>query len=808
VSDPTNETDSPETSDAADAQRRLRELEELVRQQCLLLALASASERKYRDLVEATSDWVWETDATGRYTYSNPKVLDILGYEPSEVVGKQAFDFMPTEEAVRVRAIFNEAVAARRPIRRVHNTNLAKNGRLVILETSADAVVAPDGTLTGFRGIDRDVTEFMSALQKRERAEAELRHASKLLETVLNAIPDIIGLQDLNHGVIRYNETGLKLLGLRPDQVDGRRHCYEMLGNDKPCEECATAEVYRTRKPGRVRKYVAQLDAWYDARAYPVLDENGELRHVVEHLRDITREKQAEEEILKYRDRLNTLMQATPIPIFAKNQEGRYLFFNEAYERFFGVRSSEQIGKTVEECWSGEDAAVFHRKDLELMASDHSQVYEHRLKVLGEERELMFHKACFHDASGAAAGIVGVIIDLTEQRRVERARRQLDVQIQQTQRNDGLGTLAGGVAHDFNNLLMTILGNADLAAGDIDDQSPARACLDEIMRAGRRAADLCNQMLAYAGEGRSAIRWLDLNAVAVDMSEALRSSVAKGVEIRFDIATAPLGTRGDVMQLRQALLNLMLNASEAIGPGGGIVEVRTGIELRDAATLQVAVLGKDTAAGEYVFIEVTDSGCGMDADTRARMFDPFFSTKFMGRGLGLAAVLGIVKAHRGVIEVRSEPGQGTSVRILLPSSPKPASGQTQRMKKVGGATKGRILFADDEPSIRDLLSNMLTRSGYETLVASNGKEALALFDRYANDVVCAILDVSMPLMDGFETLRHLKQRAPSLPVILSSGYARDQLDHRMGDQTADGFIQKPYQWKVLSSEIDRLLKPG
>jgi len=401
-----------------------------------------------------------------------------------------------------------------------------------------------------------------------------------------------------------------------------------------------------------------------------------------------------------------------------------------------------------------------------------------------------------------------VFADVTEDRRAEAEKRQMEQQMLQVQKLESLGVLAGGIAHDFNNLLMSILGNADLAMDGLPAQSPTRDSLTDIVRASRRAADLCRQMLAYSGKGRFAVEPLSLNDLIEEMAHLLVVSISKNVALQCRFASDLPMVEGDATQLRQIVMNLITNASEAVGPGAGSVTLSTGVEPCTAESFADTVTHERLPEGPYAYIEVSDTGCGMPPETLARIFDPFFTTKFTGRGLGLAAVLGIVRGHRGAIRVRTEPGKGTTFRVLFPvragAQPAPAAIAAPPPPEPAPAGSGTILIVDDEPGVRHVAGRMLASAGFEVLAAASGAEAIEILRADPARITCVLLDLTMPKMDGDETLGHLRAIRGDLPVVLSSGYNEQELLQRFAGRNLAGVIQKPYVRSQLVMVLRRV----
>ena len=359
--------------------------------------------------------------------------------------------------------------------------------------------------------------------------------------------------------------------------------------------------------------------------------------------------------------------------------------------------------------------------------------------------------------------------------------------------------LAGGVAHDFNNLLTGILGNASLAEEVLPAGHPAHSAIREVIEASERAAHLTRQMLAYAGKGRFVVERLDLSAAVREIANLVRSSIPRNVMLRLELTPELPPIEADAGQIQQLVMNLVINGAEAIGEGSaGTVLVATGV--RQA--------GPGVADGNYVFLEVRDTGCGMDETTRARIFEPFFTTKFTGRGLGLSAVQGIVRGHNGELRVESAPGSGTTFQVFFPATAGQYAGIALQNVEDGLRGEGLVLVVDDEDVVRRTARPMLERYGYAVLTAENGRDALELFSRRADEIRLVLLDLTMPEMGGEEAFRALRLIRPGALVLLSSGYNEAEAVRRFTNEAVAGFIQKPYTAARLAEKVRQILAGG
>jgi len=462
--------------------------------------------------------------------------------------------------------------------------------------------------------------------------------------------------------------------------------------------------------------------------------------------------------------------------------EGRIVRWNHRLEQLLGKPAEDIAGECCYRLWEPEnepaEGFAFHR------AAERLRREEMDIRQGGR----WFHVTVdpmLDDRTGALRGAVFLVMDTT-------ARRNLEEQFRQAQKFESVGQLAAGVAHDFNNLLTSILGNTSLVLNDLAPGDPARERLEEVVKASSRAAHLTRQLLAYSGKGRLVLRKIDLSGALRAMESLLRSSVPKKVRLDLDLAAGLPLVEADPAQVQQVVLNLVINAAEAIGEATGEVRVVTGAgELAEAKG--------DLKPGPHVFLEVRDTGCGMDDHVRAHLFDPFFTTKFLGRGLGLPAVSGIVRGHKGAIEVQSAPGRGTTFRILFPAE---AAARAAVLVRTGAART--VLVVDDEAMVRTLAKAALESSGYTVLLAGNGQEAVEVVRSHGERIGTVLLDMTMPVMGGEEALDEILALQPGIRVVASSGYGEREAVQRFGKRIT-GFLPKPYTAHELVVKIAGVL---
>lgn len=483
---------------------------------------------------------------------------------------------------------------------------------------------------------------------------------------------------------------------------------------------------------------------------------------------------------------------------------GRLSWSDEVY-RIFGWEPRE-FGATyqafLEAVHPDDRAAVDAAYSESLRERKTSYEIDHRVMRRNTGEVRWVHEKCEHlrDASGAVVRSVGMVQDITERKRAEE-------QLRQAQKLESIGLLAGGIAHDFNNLLVGVIGNASLAGDMLPYESPAAEVLRRIVKSGEQAAHLTRQMLAYAGKGRFILEPVDLSGIIRETSMLIQGSISKKIALRLDLAAGAPRVESDPSQMQQVFMNLALNAAEAIGGAAGIISVSTGEAVVDAAYIAEELHGWSVTPGRYVYLEVGDTGCGMDQATAEKIFDPFFTTKFQGRGLGLAAVSGIVRAHKGAIQVSTAPGKGAAFRVLLPAmtaSPAETEPDTRRLDDLAG--QGTILVVDDEEIVRDLARRALEHHGYRAMVAAGGAEAIDILRDCRDRIQLVVLDLSMPGMSGEETLPELRRLNPNLQVIVSSGHSESEALRPFDGLNVSHFIQKPYTVQALARKVKSVLE--
>jgi DNA-binding response OmpR family regulator len=516
-----------------------------------------------------------------------------------------------------------------------------------------------------------------------------------------------------------------------------------------------------------------------DGGADAYLTEPAEPQVLLATIRALLRLKRAEQAVRDKALQWRTTFNAIQDGVALLNRDGGVMQSNAAFDS-----TPEPIGQQI--------STGFNR----LLSTAKRQTME---QSLGSKVLTITLDPVLSDA-GEISGAVCIVADVTEKKRFEQ-------QLQHTQKLESIGVLAGGIAHDFNNLLTGILGNAGLLLSDLRPGSPERDLALQIFEASESAASLTRQILAYSGKGRFVMESVDLSAVANDSRNLVRRFIPKGVELVYELAKDLPLIDADPAQMQQATMNLIINAAESFGEAGsGQVRIKTESRTVERSFFQSG--DPDVEPGTFVSLAVSDNGSGIDEVTQQRIFEPFFTTKFIGRGLGLSAIHGILRGHRGLLRLRSQPGAGTTFELYFPAAVASASPSVSAPEVPHPKKAETILVIDDETAVQQFAKNALERQGYKVLTADDGRAGVELFEKMHEKISLVLLDFTMPVMSGEETLEHLRRVDPSVPIVLSSGFGHDTALQRFEGKGLDGFIGKPYTLPTLMEVIASALKTG
>jgi PAS domain S-box-containing protein len=722
------------------------------------------------------------------------------------VLGRCAFDVFPFLKETGEDSFFYEALAGNTVIARNRVFVIPETGKHGFFEASYSPLRDELGKIIGGLATIRDTTSRM-------RAEQALAESEAMFRALAETNPLMVAIyQDDRHVFV--NQAAEPLTGythaelmempvgelVHPEnrQLVRERGLARQRGENVPTRY----ELRTIRKDGTVR--------WIDFSAAQIQYKGKPAR--IGMAIDITERKNSEVALRKSEERLELALSGADLALWDWNLTTNQIFVNEQWATILGYQISE-IDADFEHWINAihpDDVALVTRRlndHLSGKASICDVEYQIRAK---HGRWKWIHsrgKVVERDASGVPVRIAGTHRDITDRKRAENECAKLETEVQSGEKLKSLGLLAGGIAHDFNNLLMGVLGHAELARTTLPAGSPAAGHLSKIETAAERAAELCHQLLAYSGRGRFVVERLDLNRAVLETATLLETTIAAQISLKFELSDQGPAIDADSAQIRRVIMNLLTNAADAIGNSPGTVALRTGIVPRIDEDFGTIFSDEHTATGPFAFVDVADTGVGMNAETVSKMFDPFFTSKFTGRGLGLAAVLGIVRGHRGAIQVNSRLGDGSVIRVMFPASIKARSDAMLPARSMPLATKtGTILVVDDTEVVRTVAAEVLEQAGYRVITAADGHEGIQAFNSHRDEIIAVLLDMTMPNLDGDQTFRELKRLEIEVPVLLTSGYDEQETTGLFGADGPAGFLQKPFRPQILIRKLEEILQ--
>jgi two-component system cell cycle sensor histidine kinase/response regulator CckA len=749
-------------------------------------------QERYRDFVENISDWCFETDLRGKFTFANEAILRRGGYARESFVGTESIRFSDPEEAQIVREVFNEVYRTGLPSKLFEYKHTRRNGEIGYVQMAVSLIRDKTGKPIGYRGVSRDITEL-------KNLEAEQERFSNFVKNITDGCFEV----DLAGNMTFFNEAACRMFGYPPEEFLGMNNrAYTSPETAKKTFNIFN-EIYRTGVPEKIFDYEINRKngeiGYLEMSASLIRDKSGKPVGFRGVSRDITERKKMETEQERSRDFVENIADGC----WELDLAGNITFINESACRMMGYPREELLGMNNRAYTSPETAKQMFKVFSEIYRTGLPEKISY-YPVVRKDGNTIFMElsaSLSRDEAGNRVGFRGITRDLTERKLAEAEKSRLEEQLNQARKLEAVGTLAGGVAHDFNNLLMGIQGYTSLMLLDTDPSHPFYEKFKAIEAQVRSAADLTRQLLGYARGGRYEVKPTNLNEL-IGKTASLFGRTKKGVRIHETFAKDLWKVEADQGQMEQVLLNLFMNAWQAM-PGGGTIYLQTENVLLDES--YVEPYGK--APGPFVKISVTDTGVGMDRETTGRIFEPFFTTKEMGRGtgLGLATTYGIISGHGGIITVYSEKGYGTTFNLYLPSSKKEL---IQEIRSSRETMKGKetLLLVDDEKIITEVTGAMITHLGYQLLIAHNGEEAVEIYRANPGRIDLVILDMIMSGIGGGEAFDLIKSINPQAKIILSSGFSLNGQAKEILNRGARTFLQKPFRFDDFSRIIKEVLE--
>ncbi|MGH1366917.1 MAG: PAS domain S-box protein [Calditrichia bacterium] len=761
------------------------------------------SEDRYRALYNDNPSTFFTLDKSGVILSVNKFGAGQIGYSVEEITGIAVHQLLPDEQIAKFDELVQTCLEDPGTLYSGQLVKCHKDGHLITCESFVRAVPNINGELI-LLTVCHDISERLQAEEKVKLATARYhrlfdkapimyvttiyRNGSQIITDCNDQFSQTLGYQKddvLNHSLIEfYTPEYQKKIVQNADYAEAF------------CSGYVSEERDLQTKDGRTVNTLL--------RAIPDNRTGEELGETWAMFVDVTDQRQSQFEIQWLQQFYESILDSIPLQIAVYNMDGCYIYLNPACAKDPGIRQW-LIGKT--------DLDFCLKKNLPVsLADDRKEMLN---KVMTEKKEFTLEEEypsvangirniirtfCpIIDSEGEVTHIIGLSSDVTE-------RKALEAQMYHAQKLESVGVLAGGIAHDFNNILTGILGNASLVVEDLPKKSPLITNVKTIESAARQAAELCYQLLAYSGKGRFFLKAININKLVSETTNLLKVSISKTIDLNFELASELPFIEGDAAQIRQVLLNLVINASDAIGEKVGNITLKTGAIHPDESHRTSTYYDSLSTDQEYVFLEVVDTGHGMDKETVSKIFDPFFTTKPEGHGLGLASLIGIVRGHKGGIDVKSEVNKGTRIRVMLPAnSQTPRKSRKRREIPEGWKGEGTVLIVDDEEHIRKVARTMFGKLGFQTKVAADGVEAVSMFKKNQSDIVLVLLDITMPRLGGKETLLKLEEQKTNVPVLLSSGYDKKNVLQEFVGQENIEFIKKPYRFDDLVRIVHRLL---
>ncbi len=762
-----------------------------IRAQCLeLRRRCEAACSMYRVLFEHTGTAIVMADENKNILMANGECENVLGYPPHELVGTNWTRYVASESLEMMLDYWSRRLGGEDVPRRYEARLIRKDGQ--VIDCLFDVGLDPDS--------NRVIASFVDITDQKEK-ERTLKRALRNWQTTFNAVNSVVWLLDRNQRIVNANRATEGLFGVCPGEVVGR-YCWEVVHDSQENipPECPARKAMVTHSREREEMFFG--DRWFEVVVDPVLDEGGGVEGLVHIVSDITERKA----VMSQLHFLSTAIEQAGEAVVVTDGKGVIQYVNPAFERITGFPRREAIGQNPRILKSGEHDEAFYKNLWETVTR--GETWYGRFVNRRKDGTFYIEDATIspvRDSEGNITNFVAIKKDITEHVKLHERQQELEKQLQMAQKMEAVGRLAGGIAHDFNNMLNVILGYGDILCGGLPEGDPHREYARQIVDAAHRSASLVRELLAFSRKQPLQPVVLNLNDLLKTLEKMLSRVIGEDIRLEFILANDLWPVRVDPVQMEQVVMNLVVNARDAMPQGGSLTIETANVELDNV----YALTHVSVRPGPYVMLAVTDTGCGMDKETMARVFEPFFTTKErgIGTGLGLSTVYGIVKQSGGYIWVYSEPGKGSTFKVYLPRTEeaptwKPRDAESREKISVEGK---RVLVVEDEEALRELFRETLVQFGFEVTVASNGKEALALVKRGLRPHV-VVTDVVMPGMSGKEMVEELGKVLPGIKVLYMSGYTDNAIVHHGVLDPGEPYIQKPFALGDLVAKIKELFK--
>lgn len=746
----------------------------------------TVSEKRFRDISEASGECVFETDAAGRITFVNDRVVDVLGYLPENALGHSVYEVLPEECGEACRRALAPRDGTRTGFRGMEIQARSKDGREVWLSVTVMPLLSDSGKVTGFRGTAMDITE-------RKRTEKALRESEARHRTILQTAMDGFWLVDLEGRLLEVNSAYCRMSGYTEAELLAMR-IPDLEAVETATDTAAHMRKVMTEGQDRFETRHRHKDGHFFDVEVSVQFRPEEGGRLVVFLRDITERKQTEAGLR----RLASAVEQAAECVVVTDPSGTIEYVNPAFETITGYRSEEVIGQNPRVLKSGKQDQGFYEALWKTISA--GSVWRGGFVNRRKDGTLYQEDATISpvkDADGRIVHFVAVKRDITRE-------TDLEEQLRQSQKMEAVGMLAGGIAHDFNNLLQVITGYSEMIFAQLPENGPHTEYLNEVTQAAERARHLIGQLLVFSRKQPRNPGYVRMTEVVDGCMKMLGRVLGEHIEREFETPADISTIYADPNQVEQVLMNLCVNSRDAM-PSGGKLTVRLAEKSFDSNYCNRHAWARP---GDFVMLSVTDTGTGMTPEIIAHMFEPFFSTKAPGKGtgLGLATVYGIIQQHEGLIQVESEPGRGTTFNTYWPTSKGDArQSHTDLPLEPGVQGQGEnILIVEDDENVRSFTTKILSNNGYVPITAKDGTEAIRLFRKQKNSIALVISDVVMPKRSGRKMAKDIRALSPNVPILMMSGYVPDDLDERELPE-GEEFLQKPFRPRELLDKVRTLL---